>query len=195
MGRQKSFTPLETLNQLTAVFLLNGYENTSLSQLEAASGLGKQSLYNAFGDKKDMYLGAVECAAARTGNVRALMQTAPNGRVALQRFFDILCTDCLSDDPTRRSCIVSAGLLEGSQDEDIRDKLLAKWQGTHALLRETIQRGQTDRSVRNGATPDALADHLMMVMGGLRVMARTNPPPSRMKRAAASGLSLLDAKG
>jgi TetR/AcrR family transcriptional regulator, transcriptional repressor for nem operon len=192
VSRSKSFSPASTLQQVADVFVERGYDGTSLAQLEAASGLGKQSLYNTFGDKKAMYLAAVECATARWAGVQALMQSAPDGRQALQRFFDALVQDCASGDAQRQSCIVSAGLLEGIDDDDIQQRLQSKWNDTHALLRGAVVRGQADRSVASAAKPQELADHLMTAMGGLRVMARTRPGAARLKRVVAQALSVLD---
>jgi TetR/AcrR family transcriptional regulator, transcriptional repressor for nem operon len=192
VSRGKSFSPATTLQEVANVFVERGYEATSLAQLEAASGLGKQSLYNAFGDKKAMYLGAVECAASRWHGVQALMQSAPDGRQALQLFFDHLTQDCASGDVQRQSCIVSAGLLEGIDDEDIQARLHDKWQGTHRLLKSAVARGQADRSIANAAKPQDLADHLITATSGLRVMARTQPGAARLKRIAAQALSVLD---
>ncbi len=192
MSRSKSFSPAVTLQQVADVFVERGYDGTSLAQIEAASGLGKQSLYNTFGDKKAMYLAAVECATARWAGVQALMQSAPNGRQALQRFFDALSQDCASGDAQRHSCIVSAGLLEGIDDEDIQQRLRSKWQGTHALLKSAVSRGQADGSVANTSRPQDLADHLMTAMSGLRVMARAQLGGARLKRVAAQALSVID---
>ena len=192
MSRGKSFSPAATLQQVADVFVERGYDGTSLAQLEAASGLGKQSLYNAFGDKKAMYLAAVECAAARWAGMRALMQSAPDGRQALQRFFDALAQDCASGNAQRYSCIVSAGLLEDIDDQDIQQRLLSKWQDTHALLKSAVARGQADGSVASSSRAQDLADHLMTAMSGLRVMARTQPGAARLKRVIAQALSVLE---
>jgi TetR/AcrR family transcriptional regulator, transcriptional repressor for nem operon len=192
MSRDKSFSPAVALQQMADVFVERGYEATSLAQLEAACGLGKQSLYNTFGDKKAMYLGAVECAVARFGTIDASMRSAADGRRALQRFFDRLAEDCASAEPQRHACIVSAGLLEGIDDDEVRERLQSKWQATHAMLAREVKRGQADGSIANPASATELADHLMNAMSGLRVMARVTPGAARLKRAAGRALSVLD---
>jgi TetR/AcrR family transcriptional regulator, transcriptional repressor for nem operon len=192
MSRDKSFSPAVALQQMADVFVERGYEATSLAQLEAACGLGKQSLYNAFGDKKAMYLGAVECAVARNGVVDAQMRAAGDGRRALQRFFDHLVEDCASAEPQRHACIVSAGLLEGIDDDEIRAHLQSKWQSTHAMLAREVKRGQGDGSVASRAPAAELADHLMNTMSGLRVMARVQSGAARLRRAVSRALSVLD---
>lgn len=192
MSRGKSFSPAATLERVADVFVERGYDGTSLADLESASGLGKQSLYNTFGDKKAMYLGALECATSRWAGVQALMQSAPDGRQALQRFFDHLAQDCASGDSKRSSCIISSGLLEGIDDVQIQQRLHAKWNNTHALLQRAVARGQADGSVVNSSKPQDLADHLMTAMSGLRVTARTQPGAARLKRVVTHALSVLD---
>lgn len=192
MARSKGFSPAVTAQHIANVFVAHGYEATSLSQLEEACGLGKQSLYNAFGDKKSMYLLALECAAERFGRVRVEMDAAATGRAALDVFFDQLVRDCSSADPARYTCIVSAGLVERIDDAEIRARLSAKWDGTLALLRAAVARGQRDGSIRNRAPAGELADHLMTAMSGLRVSARANAEGKRLGRIARRMLGVLD---
>jgi TetR/AcrR family transcriptional regulator, transcriptional repressor for nem operon len=192
VSRSKSFSPAAALQDLADVFVAGGYEGTSLAQLETASGLGKQSLYNTFGDKKAMYLSAVDCAVSRAAGVQVMMQSATDGRGAIQVFFDQLINDCASTDARRHACIVSAGLLEGIDDADIQQRLRSKWQDTQAMLARAVARGQADGSIASHAKPQELADHLMNAMSGLRVMARTQPGAARLRRAIAQSLSVLD---
>lgn len=192
MSRSKAFSPAVTLQQMADVFIERGYAATSLSQLEAACGLGKQSLYNSFGDKKAMYLGAVECATGRAAATAAAMRSAADGRAAIDLLFRQLVEDCASTDESRRSCIVSAGLLEGVADPDIQGRLQGKWQETRTLLLGAVRRGQADGSIASATNSSELADHLMAAISGLRVMARTLTGAARLRRVARHMLSVLD---
>lgn len=192
MAREKQFNDAEVLEGAADVFTRHGYQGTSLAMLLEATGLGKQSLYNTFGDKRALYLKAVECAAARYAGLQAKMQAASTGRAAIDAFFEQLVGGCASADVGRKSCIVSAGLLEGVEDDAIQARLREKWLGTHELLRAAVERGQKDGSIRHPAPSAALADLLVSLMGGLRVHARADVPGARLKEAVAIALSLLD---
>jgi TetR/AcrR family transcriptional regulator, transcriptional repressor for nem operon len=192
MPRERQFSADEVLAAVADVFAVNGFHGTSLAQLTEATGLGKQSLYNSFGDKRALYLQAVDCAAARYGAVAGGMQRATDGGAALRHFFATLLADCGSDDEARRQCVVSAGLLEGVDDEGIRQHLRGKWAATHELLRAAVERGQKDGSIPNPAPSAELADHLMGLMSGLRVAAQAGLPPARLQRNVALGLQLLE---
>ncbi|MEP3889192.1 MAG: TetR/AcrR family transcriptional regulator [Hellea sp.] len=67
MARPREFDNDKVLDALRDVFWEHGYEGTSYSQIMAATGLQKGSLYSAFGDKRSLYLEAL--ARYDTGNV------------------------------------------------------------------------------------------------------------------------------
>jgi TetR/AcrR family transcriptional regulator, transcriptional repressor for nem operon len=192
MGRERNFSEAQVIDQAANVFSTHGYNGTSVNMLAQATGLGKQSLYNSFGDKQTLYLQAVDCAVARYATITQIMQAAPNGRAALTAFFERIVQDCSDADPAVQSCIVSAGLLEAIEDAAIQMTLQKKWQSTHELLRSAVERGQRDGSVQSRLPSAQLADVFMSVMSGLRVAARVDAAPRRLKGITQSTLMLLD---
>ena len=56
MGRPASFDHAEILETIQTLFWDKGYAATSLDDIMASTGLGKGSLYAAYGAKEDMYL-------------------------------------------------------------------------------------------------------------------------------------------
>src|SRR2546426_12742822 len=71
MARPKEFDPRTALSAAVQVFWRNGYEKTSLDELMAAMQVGRQSLYDTFGDKRELYLSALE---AYRDSTQAAMQ-------------------------------------------------------------------------------------------------------------------------
>lgn len=195
MAREKQFSEAEVLERVADVFAAHGYQGTSLAMLLDVTGLGKQSLYNTFGDKRTLYLKAVECSVARYASLRAMMQAAPNGRAAVAAYFDSVISHCGDDDPAKQCCILSAGLMEGVDDESIAHRLHDKWIAMHEVLRSAVERGQKDRSIRAQAPSSELADLLLAVVGGMRVNSRAAMGPHRLQRTAALALLFLDWDG
>ena len=192
MARERQFSEAEVLDEVADLFTSHGYQGTSLAMLLDATGLGKQSLYNCFGDKRALYLRSLDCSAGRYAAVQAQMQAAPCGRVALERFFAHVIGQCDSVEGADKSCIVASGLLEAVDDPLIVQTLRAKWAATHELMRATVERGQKDGSVRNPAPSAALADLLLALMAGLRVNARADFGAARQRRCVELALAVLD---
>ena len=59
-GRPRAFSTLEVLDAAVEVFARQGYERTSLSDLTAAMGITRPSLYLAFGNKEALFVAAMK---------------------------------------------------------------------------------------------------------------------------------------
>jgi len=59
-GRPRKFDTDTVMERVRDTFWRYGYAGTSMDQLAAATGLHKPSLYGAFGDKKQLYLAALD---------------------------------------------------------------------------------------------------------------------------------------
>jgi TetR/AcrR family transcriptional regulator, transcriptional repressor for nem operon len=192
MGRDRQFDEEQVLAAATEQFATYGYNGTSLSMLAAATGLGKQSLYNAFGDKQSLYLKTVDCSVAKISIVIGQMRSAKTGRAALALLFSSLVQSCQNAEMSSKTCMISAGLLEGVEDAEVRLALAHKWTATHELLRSTIERGQKDGSIVSKASTVTLADHFMSIMSGMRVTARVDAAADRLADTIALQLKVLD---
>lgn len=192
MPRERRFSETEVLERLTDVFATHGYASTSLSLLQEATGLGKQSLYNTFGDKQAMYLQAIDCAVQRASHTIAAVQAAKTGRLAIEVYFEAMVASCTSDNTVDKHCIVTSGLLEGLSDAPLAWALTSRWQATHELLRSEIERGQRDGSIVSRTPSTELAELMIAMTSGLRVAAQAGRSRAQMERSVALAMSVLD---
>src|ERR1700685_576049 len=56
MGRPRNFSREEVLEKAMPVFWKHGYSDTSLQELERATGVNKSGLYSEFRDKQDLFV-------------------------------------------------------------------------------------------------------------------------------------------
>ncbi len=90
-----------------ALFWRRGYDGATLEALDRATGLNRGSLYNAFGDKRDLFLAALSryVRQAISPAVEAV-RAAPNGSAALDILFPL-------DAPVdRRGCLICKAAAE-----------------------------------------------------------------------------------
>jgi len=60
MARPASFDPEEVIGKCMQQFWDHGFEKTSISDLEACTGLKRTSLYNSFGNKDELFQAVIE---------------------------------------------------------------------------------------------------------------------------------------
>ena len=60
MARPREFDIEEVLTKVLDAFWLHGYDATSMSDLERATGIAKGSLYKGYGDKKSLFTQALD---------------------------------------------------------------------------------------------------------------------------------------
>jgi len=153
MARPREFDSDKVSDALRDVFWERGYEGTSYSNIMAATGLQKGSLYSAFGDKRSLYLEAlsrydkqnVSAAVAilsnkdMTGEARidALMQSLVDAAQTKQgRWGCLLCNAAVDqapfDKPTEKLVEKSMtrmklGIAEALKDTPAADKIDLVW--------------------------------------------------------------------
>ena len=65
MGRPRNIPESEAIDRALRVFWMQGYDRASVADLAAALEVGPSSLYNAFGNKEQLYRRAIEHYVAR----------------------------------------------------------------------------------------------------------------------------------
>src|SRR6201986_529416 len=151
MARPREFDRNEALDRATRVFWAKGYASTSTEDLLDAMDIGRQSLYNAFGDKRKLYLEALERyqRESNANNLQRLNSSAsPLGGI------EALLLGLISKDESERAlgCMGVRAICEfGAADPELvalRSKVGPK------LSRRLVERiregqacGEIDRSI------------------------------------------------
>ncbi|MFZ4895511.1 TetR/AcrR family transcriptional regulator [Plantibacter sp. Mn2098] len=124
MGRTQEFDTVQAVQSARDVFWDRGYEATSLADLEAATGVGRSSLYHAFDNKRGLFDAAVQDYLDTVIRPRLrVLAAAENGREGLTAYFGGIAAviASLPADSPRRGCLLlnSAAGLAG-HDEALR---------------------------------------------------------------------------
>jgi len=86
MGRHKQFDRNEVLKEAIQLFWKKGYADTSLSDLEKATGVNKSGLYSEFKDKDDIFLESLK-QFSETNLAYAVLKKEPYGWHNIEDFF------------------------------------------------------------------------------------------------------------
>src|SRR5437660_1442341 len=80
MARPRKYVERDVIHSAGEVFAVHGLAATTLDDLVRATGLGKQSLYNAFGGKRELFLRAL--SEDREEAARAVSEALEHGNAS-----------------------------------------------------------------------------------------------------------------
>lgn len=192
MARPREFDGDSILDKAVEAFRGKGYEGTSLTVLEKATGLGRASLYGAYGDKRALYLAALRrYDATRSLRLLASLNEARTGRAALECLFAAVIGESVRDP---RGCLLACAASErAAHDEGVARCVEGNRRRMEGGLAAAILRGRADGSVkRRGDDARTAARFLFAAVLGLRALAKAGCGKSELEGVAAEALRTLD---
>lgn len=185
-GRPRAFDPDTALKAAAERFRTGGYSGTSLDELAVATRLNRPSLYSAFGDKKALYLAALERTHARAerGFARLAEADLPL-RAMLERFLTAVIEGYLTGEAGPAGCLfISTAATESVGDPDVR-AAIARFLA--------MEDAQVERLLRNAgsAAPERQARVVTAMVHSLSVRARAGAPRAELDRAMADCIDLI----
>jgi TetR/AcrR family transcriptional repressor of nem operon len=192
MGRPRGFDSTDVLNAARDAFWARGYEATSTRDLVKATGLTQPSLYNAFGDKRTLFLRVLDHYLNQTLRERiAQHESAATPGAALTDFFADVVQRSL-DDKAQRGCLMVNSVLEAAPgDSELRDAITEELTRIRDFFLRSIDAGQRTGEMRSDIDAEQAADHLLAVLLGLRVIARVHPARDWLVGAVSPALTHL----
>jgi len=184
MPRPKSFDEGAVLDQAVQLFQERGYDGTSLADLELHLGLGRQSLYNTFGDKQTLFLKALErYQRAVAAGALAQLNAPGAGLAAIRSFFESSVKSLTGPGP-RRACLVANTILErGSQDPDALLRCNHARAELERVLRRALAQAKSRGEVAQDLDVEATATLLVIQNYGLNVLAKTGATAEELHAA------------
>jgi TetR/AcrR family transcriptional repressor of nem operon len=176
MGRPREFDESEVLQLAAEVFRAKGYKATSTRDLTLSMGLTSASIYNAFTDKRALYLRALAEYLDRNLRERIVRLGAlPSAGDAIVGFFDEIIERSLAD-PRHRGCLLVNTALEAtSEDRDLQHLVANHTLMIEGFFRSRIVAGQSAGEIPADRPADDIAKLLLSMVMGLRVLVRVRP--------------------
>src|SRR5260370_13307146 len=148
-GRPRGFDREAALEAAMRLFWSRGYEATSVSHLVAAMGITPPSLYGAFGDKKRLFLEAVDRYQAGPGcfAYKALTEE-PTAERAMRRLM-MGAVKSFTDPHKPRGCMVILAATNcAPESADVMEALASRRRAAQGVLRQRIAMGRASGEFR-----------------------------------------------
>jgi len=194
MARPREFDEGTVLDAAIQCFWKQGYEATSVRDLVAHTGITAASLYNAFGDKRALYERALNRYVEESMADRIQRCTVLPPLRAIEVFLEEILKRSLSDRDRKGCMLVNAALDVAPHDPAFRKVVAEVLIQIEIFFLACVKAGQADGTITRSLPAESLAQHLLGVLMGIRVLARVRPERALLEGVAAPVLALLRAE-
>lgn len=193
MPWEKNFDIEETIERAMQVFWKKGYEGTSIADLTEATGVKRQSLYNAIGDKRRFFVRSLlQYDAKNRQATLASMEARGEPRQAIVDLFAGVAKEAI-EDPKQRGCfLVNTALELGQHDAEVQTLVAAALEDFRAFFERMIEHGKVRGEIPETVEAAATASGLLGLFIGIRVLARGAGESITIQQMAAQANRLLD---
>jgi TetR/AcrR family transcriptional regulator, transcriptional repressor for nem operon len=191
MARPREFDEDDVLDGAVQCFWSRGYEATSVKDLVGRTGISAASLYNAYGDKRELFRAALDRYVEGTVSARMQRCEALPPREAIESFFDEILRRSLQDREYKGCMLVNSALEMAPHDPEFQKIIAGVLQRLERFFLDCIERGRTAGTITRAIAAETLAQHLLGVLLGVRVLARVRPERALLKSVIAPALALL----
>ncbi len=193
MGRQQRFDTDDVIDKVIGVFMSKGYEATSVKDLVDATNLHPGSLYNAFGNKKQIY----ECALNRFVAISPLnlLLKSPetsDPKKTLEKLFSDTISMAVNKSETRGCLITNTAAELGGSDKETANWVSNSFRKTEDGICRLIERGQELGQFKSKQSPRILAQFILNTTQGMQLLAKVNQDRKMLKGIAKTALNILD---
>lgn len=192
MPRPKAFDVEEALDQAMRLFWERGYEATAMSDIVERLGVSRQSLYDTFGDKRAIYLAALERFRDRlAGPLFATLASEEPIRAVLRKIFEAVIDAEVSGSCPQGCMMLHAAIEQSGADPEVRRLVADNAQRVEQAYTRRLRKAQERGEIGSHHDPVALGRFFASALAGLRVAARTNPDRRALEDVMRVSLAVL----
>jgi TetR/AcrR family transcriptional regulator, transcriptional repressor for nem operon len=194
--RTKEFDPDEVLKEALKTFWQQGFNATNMPELLTSMGVGRASFYNAFGSKREVFLGILDLyfEAVRT-HLESVISEVSDCRQAVGLLIDGILDVAKSPETNAtgwRGCLIGNTALElGADDKEIVAKLKIGVDVLRAVFEKALTLPSSAGVRRSKREVDRLALLLVANVQGLLVLAKSGLSAADIRIARSAMLSMI----
>jgi len=190
MARKKEFDRDQALLLAIAAFRHKGFAGTSTDDLIGAMGIGRQSMYDTFGDKRRLYLEALQ--RYNSDSIGAFIRDLEAGATPLAGLTDAMLAFASQAAQTAAGCMGVQAISEfGIADADVTEVTAVSSQAQGAALERTLAKARALGEVKADLDDTAGAHFIGAALAGIKVSARAGMPAAALQQIARLAIGAL----
>lgn len=195
MGRPREFDRDRALAWAMELFWAQGYEATTLADLQKAMGnITAPSFYAAFGSKEDLFREAVELYKETQGAaILKALEEGPTARDSVEAMLRA-SVDLVCGNGHPRGCLIVLSAVNcSSANQSVEEFLRVQRALREKLLRQRLRRGISDGDVPASADINGIVSFYISILDGMALQARDGAPRKALRDLVTWGMAAWDA--
>ncbi len=191
-GPQKQFDRDEVLERATQLFWERGYEATGMTQLLEHVGIGRQSLYDTFGDKRALFL---ECLShyfrSRVGPAMAQLRGPGSPLDNMRQVFKMWGK--LAQEGHFCGCMVGNTTAElGHNDPELAEILAGCYRAIEDAFTDALTRAQDLGEISSEQDPRSVAQVLVNTVQGVALLSKVLKDSDLARNVIRASFSMVE---
>jgi len=193
MARVKTFDENETLERAIRLFSCKGYNGTSMQDLVDCLGINRSSMYDTYGDKRNLYIRALELYTEHETNALIdMLENAETPLAGIRKIFDNIVAQSVNDNTKQGCFMVNATMEISTNDKDIDDIVEKNMALIAAAIQRVIEKGQQQGQISTRHSARSLSLFIGNNFNGLRIKGKTTAPRSEYEEVIKVVMSVLE---
>ncbi|MFD4790530.1 TetR/AcrR family transcriptional regulator [Streptomyces sp. NPDC058459] len=193
MARPRKFDEEQVLEAARQRFWSGGYAATRMDDIAEATGLGKGSLYGAFGGKQELFHRVFDdyCTSVVDAMSRDLDGDDAHAFARLSAYVHAVAAATASD-LAHRGCLLAKGAAELTEhDETVAERARTTITALGALLEDDIAACQRNGDLADDVSPGRLAALVLAVLRGVEALGKAGANGDTLTDIARTALDVL----
>jgi TetR/AcrR family transcriptional repressor of nem operon len=191
-GPDKQFDPNVALEKAMQLFWANGYAATGLAELQEQMGIGRKSLYDTFGNKRQLFIKALQFYSDSV--VRQMFRELNKEGSPLENVRRLMRT--LQDShsmPESKGCLLGVSMAQfRTNDEEMAELLRRHMKAVEEAFYKTFKRAQDLGELDGNTNIRDLARLFMGIQQGLALIGRVQDAPAVPRSIVNAALAVLE---
>src|SRR5262245_18551060 len=173
-GRPREFDRDEALQRAMKLFWAQGYEGTTLADLQKAmGGITAPSFYAAFGSKEELFREAVELYKKTQGApIMMALAEGPTARSSVEAMLRAAAKSVCGQNNPRGCLMVLGGINCSPANKGVEDFLREQRAIREKVIRQRLRRGIADGELPASTDVNGLVSFYTSIVDGMAIRAR-----------------------
>lgn len=185
MGRPREFCLQGALEKALEVFWRRGFEGASMTELTAAMGITKPSLYASYGNKEELFRKALDLYdSTYMGFMREALEAATSREVVAAILLGMVRSTTADGDHPPGCMSLNGALACSAAADPIKEETLRRRNIFEGQLALRLERALAAGDLPPGSDPRSLASFVMTVSSGIAYQATSGVSAASLRSSA-----------